>query len=95
MKWDQVKDSWPFVSKEVGRKWGRFTKEDFVMIAGSRESLIRIFELRYGDDHSAAEVKVDGFIEGLSFRPELQMMLAWPRHLWFGVTRHFPFRSRN
>lgn len=95
MKWDQVKDNWPFVCKELRREWGRFSKEELVTVAGSRESLIRVFELRYGDDPSAAEVKVDTFIDGLQFRPEVQSMLAWPRHLWFGVKRHLPFQSNN
>ena len=88
MKWDQVKDNWPFVCKEVRRKWGKFTKEDLVMIAGSRESFVRIFEMRYGDDHAVAEFKIDVFVKGLKFRPEVQRTLSWPRHLWFGVNRH-------
>ena len=95
MEWNEVKDNWPFVCKKVRRKWGKFTKGDLVMVAGSRESLIRVFELRYGDGHAEAEVKIDTFIEGLQFQPEVQRMLAWPRHLWFGVKRHLPFQSHN
>ena len=93
IEWNEVKENWPFFCKEVRRKCGRFTKEDLVMVAGCRESLIRVFELRYGDDHAATEVKIDTFIEGLHLQPEVQKMLAWPSHLWFGAKRHLPFQS--
>ena len=95
MEWNKVTEHLPFVYKEVRRKWGRFTKEDLVIVAGCRESFIRVFELRYGDDHAATEVKIDTFIEGLHLQPEVQKMLAWPSHLWFGVKRHLPFQSPN
>ncbi len=95
MEWNQVKANWPFVCEEVVRKWSRFTDEDLVMVARNRESLIRVFVLRYRVDNAAAEFKVDTFIEGLQFKPEVQTMLAWPRHLWFGVKRRFPFQSPN
>jgi len=95
MEWNQVQANWPFVCEEIGRKWSRFTDEDLVMVAGNRESFIRVFELRYGVDYAAAEFKVDTFIEGLQFKPEVQRLLAWPRHLWFGANRHLPFQSPN
>ena len=65
MKWDQVKRNWLSVSQQVKLKWGKFTDEDLAMISGQRESFVRLFEQRYGDDQAEAERKVEAFVLGL------------------------------
>ena len=70
MRWDQVKRDWLSVSQQVKLKWGKFTNEDLAMISGQRESFVRLFEQRYGDDQATAEVKVDAFVQGLKSQPE-------------------------
>jgi uncharacterized protein YjbJ (UPF0337 family) len=95
MKWDQLKRNWPSVCEDIKHKWGKFTVEDLAMIAGQRESFVRLFEQRYGDDQVAAGVKVDAFVEGLKARPELKKLNSWPQRCWTNLRSYIHVPSRR
>jgi len=95
MKWDQVKRDWLSVSQQVRLKWGKFTMEDLSMISGQRESFVRLFEQRYGDDHATAEVKVDAFVQGLRSQPKPTIILSWSQRIWERTRNYFHGQSRN
>ena len=82
MQWDQVKRDWLSVSQQVKLKWGKFTMEDLAMISGQRESFVRLFEQRYGNDTATAGIKVDAFIAGLKAPPERTKHISWSQRCW-------------
>ena len=88
MKWDQVKRDWLSVSQQVKLKWGKFTDEDLAMISGQRDSFVRLFEQRYGDDQATAGTKVDGFVAGLKSQPDLTKTLSWFQRRWESIRRY-------
>lgn len=88
MKWDQLKCDWLSVSQQIKLKWGKFTEEDLAMISGERESFVRLFEQRYGDDSATAERKVDAFVERLTLSPKRKKFLYWSQHCWDSIKRH-------
>ena len=85
MKWDQVKRNWLSVSQQVKLKWGKFTDEDLATISGQRESFVRLFEQRYGEDQAEAERKVEAFVLGLNLPSERTQILSWPQRCWDNV----------
>ena len=94
MQWDQVKRDWLSVSQQIKLKWGKFTNEDLAMISGGRDSFVRLFEQRYGDDRATAETKIDAFVQELRLRPERAQILSWPQHFWKNLKSHIHVRSR-
>ncbi len=85
MKWDQVKQNWASVSKDIKRKWGKFTNDDLHMIAGQRESFVRLFSMRYGSDQEAAGAKIDEFVQGLESRPKKKHSVSGPGRYWANI----------
>jgi uncharacterized protein YjbJ (UPF0337 family) len=94
MKWDQVKRDWLSVSQQIKLKWGKFTNEDLAMISGGRESFIRLFEQRYGDDRATAERKIDAFVQGLNLQAERTKILSWSQDCWKNIKSHIHVRPR-
>jgi len=95
MKWDQVKRNWASVSQEVKYKWGKFTDEDLLMISGERESFMRIFALRYGNQQEAAGHKIDAFVLGLESRPRKWHPVFWPQRCWANMRSYIHTPSRR
>ena len=94
MKWDQINRDWLSVSQQIKRKWGKFSDEDLAMISGGRESFVRLFEQRYGDDRTTAERKIDAFVQGLKSEKEGTKLLAWSQHCWKNIKGHIHVRPR-
>lgn len=82
MKWKQVKRDWQAVSEQIKLKWGKLSEDDLALIAGDRESFVRLYKQRYGDNQTEAEQKIDAFILGLMLPPEQISALAWTQHRW-------------
>jgi uncharacterized protein YjbJ (UPF0337 family) len=85
MKWDQVKRDWRSVSQQVKLKWGKLTDEDLAMISGDRQSFVRLFEQRYGEDQMTAEKKIDAFVLGLTLSTERSKILSWSQRCWKNI----------
>ena len=95
MRWDQVKRDWLSVSQQIKLKWGKFTNEDLAMISGQRESFVRLFEQRYGNDKVTAETKVDAFVQGLTSQPNTTKILSWSQRCWESTRSYLHVEPRN
>ena len=96
MKWNQVKRNWPSVSDDIKCKWGKFTDEDLLMISGQREEFVRLFEQRYGGDQASSQFNVDGFVDELQPRPQLNGRFGWIRRCWANLRlRHIQVPNRR
>jgi len=85
MKWNQVKRNWLSVSQQIKLKWGKFTEEDLAKISGQRESFVRLFEQRYGEDQAEAERKVEAFVLELKLPSQRMRILTWPQRCWDNI----------
>ena len=94
MNWNQVTRDWLSVSRQIKLKWGKFTNEDLAMISGGRESFVRLFEQRYGDDKATAEKKIDAFVAGLKMPTERANLLSWSQHCWKIIKSFVHIRPR-
>lgn len=61
MNWDRVEGNWKQFKGKVREKWGKFTDDDFDVIAGKRENLIGKLQERYGIARDEAERQADDF----------------------------------
>lgn len=95
MKWDHVKRNWASVSAEIKRTWGKFTDEDLLLISGQRESLVRLFALRYSSNQEAAEAKVDAFVLGLEPYPKKKHSFSFPGRWWTNISRYIHVPNRR
>jgi uncharacterized protein YjbJ (UPF0337 family) len=95
MNWDELNRDWPSVSKDVKRKWGKFTNEDLEMISGQRESFVRLFTLRYGSDQEAAGDKIDAFVMGLESRPKRMHPISWTQRCWTNLRSYIHVPARR
>ncbi len=95
MKWDQVTRDWLSVSQQIRLKWGKFTNEDLAMISGQRESFVRLFKQRYGNDQATAEIEVDAFVQGLQSPPEPTRLLSWFQRCWKSTRSYLHRQPRN
>ena len=65
MTWDQIKSNWMPVCGRIMETWGKLSEDDLVAIAGDRQHLIALLQLRYGYGRVQAETKVDAFAQQL------------------------------
>ena len=47
MNWKQIKGNWNQMKGEVRSKWGEFTDDDLLKVAGDKDKLIGMIQERY------------------------------------------------
>ena len=66
MTWEQIKNCWEEISKQVMAKWGKLSEMEIVNIAGRRELLIQSLLSHYNWGHAKTERIVDDFARGIN-----------------------------
>jgi uncharacterized protein YjbJ (UPF0337 family) len=77
MNWDQIKGNWKAVSGEIKLTWGKLSEDDLTAIAGRRDQLSSLLQVRYGWQKVDTENKVDKFAQGLTTQFEASHAVGW------------------
>lgn len=48
MNWDQIKGNWKQVTGKAKEQWGKLTDDDLAVVAGHRDRLAGMIQVRYG-----------------------------------------------
>jgi uncharacterized protein YjbJ (UPF0337 family) len=65
MNWDQIAGDWKQVTGKAKAKWGKLTDNDLTTIAGKREELAGLLQVKYGYAKEQAEKELNEFAETL------------------------------
>jgi len=65
MNWDQVQGNWKQVTGKIKEKWGKLTDNDLTTIAGKRDQLTGLLQMKYGYEKAQAEKELDEFARSL------------------------------
>jgi hypothetical protein len=65
MSWADLRARWDDLSEQAGRKWALLTARDLRVIAGNRERLVGVLQLRYGSHRRTIEREVRAFTRAL------------------------------
>jgi uncharacterized protein YjbJ (UPF0337 family) len=66
MNWDHIAGNWKRLSGKVKEKWGKFTDDELIVIAGKRDQLAGSLQKHYGIAKEQAEKDADEFAKNLS-----------------------------
>ncbi len=66
MHWDQIAANWEQFRTKVKEKWDQITDDDLTAIAGQRQQLIDLLQVRYGHSKAQAEQELDEFMGSLT-----------------------------
>jgi uncharacterized protein YjbJ (UPF0337 family) len=69
MNWDHIAGNWKQLSGKVKEKWGKFTDDELIVVAGKRDQLAGSLQKHYGIAKEQAEKDVDEFAKNLSSLP--------------------------
>ena len=61
MSWDELRVRWDELSVHARNRWARLTARDLRVIAGNRERLVGVLQLRYGAHRRTIEREVRAF----------------------------------
>lgn len=61
MNWDQAEGNWTQWKGKLKEKWGKLTEDDLTIIAGKREQLSGMLQVKYGYAKEKAEQELDEF----------------------------------
>ena len=65
MNWDQISGNWKQMTGKVKEKWGKLTDDDLKTIAGQRDQLSGLLQVKYGCAKEQAEKELDEFLTAL------------------------------
>ena len=65
MNWDQIAGDWKQFTGKVKAKWGKLTDNDLTTIAGKRDELAGLLQVKYGYAKDQAEKELNEFSHAL------------------------------
>jgi uncharacterized protein YjbJ (UPF0337 family) len=65
MNWDQIAGDWKQITGKVKAKWGKLTDNDLTTIAGKRDELAGLLQVKYGYAKEQAEKELNEFAQTL------------------------------
>ena len=65
MNWDQIAGDWKQFTGKVKAKWGKLTDNDLTTIAGKRDELAGLLQVKYGYAKEQAEKELNEFAQTL------------------------------
>jgi uncharacterized protein YjbJ (UPF0337 family) len=65
MNWDQISGNWKQFTGQVKEKWGKLTDDDLTTIAGKRDQLSGLLQVKYGYAKEQAEKELDDFLQAM------------------------------
>jgi uncharacterized protein YjbJ (UPF0337 family) len=65
MNWDQIAGDWKQFTGKVKAKWGKLTDNDLTTIAGKRDELAGLLQVKYGYAKEQAEKELNEFAHTL------------------------------
>jgi uncharacterized protein YjbJ (UPF0337 family) len=68
MNWDQIAGDWKQFTGKVKAKWGKLTDNDLTTIAGKRDELAGLLQVKYGYAKEQAEKELNEFAQTLKSR---------------------------
>ena len=61
MNWDQIAGDWKQFTGKVKAKWGKLTDNDLTTIAGKRDELAGLLQVKYGYAKEQADREINKF----------------------------------
>lgn len=87
MDWDQIKANWEQFRGKIKEKWDKITDDDLTTVAGKRDQLVDLLQVKYGYDKAQAENALTDLARTLKLSPAPAGFIVPPANVGGGNPR--------